>query len=436
MNVGRLSRVATPQRFKAVSAVLVSRFAGTAFQLGFTVLVARALGADGAGYVFTWLAWSIFAAALLSLGTPAFVVREVAAIRDAERLAMGRLYLQISLAAAAAALAITAATALAPALIPEPYRGLALLAVASGHAILMLEVASSALIAMRRESVGIFLRFVGPPLAMCLLLLAFVAAGSVPSIPVIVAGYVGTALCAAAVSQLLYRRWTGSLTRSSPSASATKRRGLWSINVVNALHLGFPFLVLPYFADAREIAFFAIGYRIGNVAQTAGVALASYFSPRFARAHRNDDVASLRKLFVASQALSLVILAPLLVFLTPLGPVVLRLFGSEFAGAWAFVAIPAGARLLIAGCGLTEQFLAMTHNERIEIAVSLCALLVLAPVGLAAVRSYGALGLCVAFYGVSVLKYAVTCLASLAVLYRPAPLATQAPLETPPISRV
>jgi len=223
--------------------------------------------------------------------------------------------------------------------------------------------------------------------------------------------------------------------RSAPARTRATRGRLWSINVVNALYMGLPFFFLPYFAHAREIAYFAIGYRITNVAQTASVALGVYFAPRFARAERDRDERDLRRLFHASQIASVAILAPLAVFLTPLGPVALRLFGSEFAGAWVYLAIPTAARLLIAGCGLTEQFLAMTHNESREVAVSSVALVVLAVVSFAAVRSYGTIGLCAAFYGVSVGKFAIACLVSLMVLYHDAPLDSAIPTDAHQPSR-
>jgi O-antigen/teichoic acid export membrane protein len=408
--------VAIRRRFKALSAVLVWRFTGTILQFVFTILVARALGAAASGYVFTCMAWSIFTAALLSLGAPAFVLREASRLGATGRVALGALYGKISLAAALAIAAIAAFKAVAPDLLVAPYDHLLLLAVLAGYAILLLEVTTSALIGIRREHEGILLRFVCPPLALCVLLVACGTVSTTPSVDVIVATYVVTVGALALVADRLYRAWAGPR-REASTADAITRRRLWSINVVNALYSGLPFFVLPYFAQPREIAHFAIGYRLTSVAQTASVALGSYFSPRFARAHEQGNARSLRLLFHASQAASLALIAPLAVFLSPLGETVLDLFGKDFDGAWVYLAVPVVARLLIAGCGLTEQFLAMTHNERREVAASSVALVVLAFVGVVAAAKHGALGMSVAFYGISVVKYFATCVASLVTIY-------------------
>jgi O-antigen/teichoic acid export membrane protein len=406
-------------RVTALAIVLASRFSGTILQLAFTVLLARALGAQDSAYAFTWMAWSVFAAALLSFGAPAFVLRQVSSIGTGGRVSLGRLYGQIAGAGVVAACVVAFLGAAVPGWMPAPYDHLVLLAAVTGCALLILEVTTSALIGIRREREAIFLRFVCPPLSLCLLLLGFIALARAPSIDAIVGTNVSVLLVLAVIGHRQYRRRVSpALATSSRRSTAATRKRLWSINVVNALYMVFPFVVLPYYAPAHEIAHFAIGYRLTTVAQTVSVALGSYFSPRFVSAHCNRDAGNLRLLFHYSQIASVAVLLPFVVFLSPYGAAILTLFGEEFAGAWIYLAVPAAARLLIAGCGLTEQFLTMTRHEPSELLASTVALALLVTVALPVAGVHGVLGVCFVFYGLSVLKYFMTCAASLLTLYR------------------
>ena len=137
-----------------------------------------------------------------------------------------------------------------------------------------------------------------------------------------------------------------------------------------------------YFAAARLVALVALG--------TFAVSVVS--GRRFALHHARGETQELAAHVRASTQWTFCGSLVLVLFLAPAGPLLLSLFGRDFAAAWPALVILGCGLLARAACGQAEELLAVTGHERTNARIAIiCAVIAVAGCFIAA-SSFGLIG--------------------------------------------
>jgi O-antigen/teichoic acid export membrane protein len=125
-------------------------------------------------------------------------------------------------------------------------------------------------------------------------------------------------------------------------------------------------LMLGLYSSASDVGLYAIARRITFASSLILIAVSSVIGPRFARYHANHDLAALqgaaRRGTRALLWLAILITLPLVLLRDP----ILASFGNEFAEASTVMIILAAAQFVALATGPVAQLLMMTGNERLH----------------------------------------------------------------------
>jgi O-antigen/teichoic acid export membrane protein len=158
---------------------------------------------------------------------------------------------------------------------------------------------------------------------------------------------------------------------------------LWGASIAQQIGDWYGLAVAAQMLGAAEAGLYRLAAQIAGALQIISVALFSVFSAQISTAFHANDRAQAARLARTAARMSTAIALPLAAVLLISGPWLLAQFGEGFAGAWpAMVILIIGqlAFTLTGPCGLV---LAMSGNERINLAISITgtlALLVTTPI--------------------------------------------------------
>jgi O-antigen/teichoic acid export membrane protein len=134
---------------------------------------------------------------------------------------------------------------------------------------------------------------------------------------------------------------------------------------------------------AEEAGLYRLAAQIAGALQIISVALFSVYSAQISTAFHADDRAQAARLARTAARMSTAIALPLAAVLLISGPWLLAQFGEGFAGAWPALVILITGQLAFTLTGPCGLVLAMSGNERINLAISITgtlALLVTTPI--------------------------------------------------------
>ncbi|MFN2371623.1 MAG: flippase [Candidatus Krumholzibacteriia bacterium] len=349
------------------------RVVGAVVGFGFNVLLARALGADGAGIYFLALTVTTIAAVVARLGLDNTMLRRVAAAVDrgdwAEAAGVYRTAMGMSLVGGAALAAVL--FLLTPLLAEHVFR---LPDLAPTLRIMVLAVPVFALLTLQAEAVkarkqvaaATFLQGVGVPLVgLAALGLLFVRIDS----PVWVASvYLGSTALNLALGTVIWRRgrrgFAGAPVPVAPRTLLASSLPLMNVAVLALVTSWASTLALGLWATAADIGHFGAAQRCAVLTSFILVAVSSIAAPKFAALHEQGRTAELRRLVRQSAGLTFALSSPVLLVLVLAPRTVMGLFGEGFAAAGPLLVILAAGQYVNAFTGTVGHLLMMTGLEK------------------------------------------------------------------------
>jgi O-antigen/teichoic acid export membrane protein len=351
------------------------RLTGKALAFGFNVLLARLLGARGAGIYYLALTSVTIAAVVGRMGLDNALLRFTAshaarrewdrvagAYRRGVRLAVGT-SLIVTLLVAANARWIAERIFLEPSL----YRPLQLMAVAITP-LTLVTLHAEALRGLKKIALSMLVYFdgVGISAASIVLLALF---GTRFGVNGAVAAYAGAALIIFLLSVLLWRGVTSHL-RGLAGRFDTRLLVATSIPlfIVTSMDIVINMadtVALGIWADSEAVGVYNVARRIALLTSFGLIAINNIVAPKFAELYAQGEIKTLGKLARNAAALTMLLTAPLL-FLLILAPAwVLGLFGAEFTTGTTILTILAIGQFINAATGSVGYLLIMTGHEKL-----------------------------------------------------------------------
>ncbi|WP_415182080.1 oligosaccharide flippase family protein [Phaeovulum sp.] len=390
--------------FRGAVVAFVLRGIGAGLAFALNIVIARLLGAEGAGPYFIALSVTVIGSVIVRVGLDNSLLRFVSAgvalqdwgrVRSVFRLAMG--VTLASSGALALGLMVFAAPLAAqvfdrPALVgPLRYAGAA--------------IVSFSIMSLLSEALK-GLKLIGPSMLVAGAL--YPLFGLVLIWPMVhllgpdgasATYFVATAL-AAAVGWWFWRR--GFVTHDTPAVFGWAElwdscRPLWLMSVVTRAILPWaPVFLLGFWGSGDQAGIFGAATRVALLVSFLLVSVNTILAPKLSELFVRDEVATLRRL-ANRMTLGLCILtSPLFALLIFQGSAVMRLFGPEFAQGGAVLAILAVGQAVTVASGAAGQILMMTGNERIMGDLSLGACAVLLGLSWLLIPAYGMVGAAIA----------------------------------------
>jgi O-antigen/teichoic acid export membrane protein len=362
-----------------------------------TAVVVRVFGPGDAGAFFTVVGLVTIAGSLCCLGTDSGLVwalprRTLGVTGDAARLLPLALAPTVALALAVAAAGVIAAPVLAAALLDDGPDGTTLirLAFVGVPVVVVATIMLAAVRATRTISTYAGLNLVAVPAARPLLIGAMAVAGW-PVVPAL-AGWLLPLAVAAVVAALLLVGPLGLARGATLRPTAGDRRWFWSFALPRALSTAIDagsmwvgVLLTSALASQAEAGVFGAvcRYALAGLLVMQGLRVAA--GPQLSRllgAERRREAAQIYR----RTTLVIVLLSwPAYLLLAAFAPAFLGLFGAEFTGYGAPMAVLAAGMLVNVGVGLVQTVLLMSGNSRghllaagcgLALNVSLCVLLI------------------------------------------------------------
>ena len=380
------------------------RVSGAALALVFNLVLARYLGADGAGVYLLALTVVTVGTVVSRLGLDNVLVRFVATYKALDDWAsvrgVHRTALRTSgvVAAATTALLVAGAPFLSSTLFGKPELTLPLQLLSL--AILPMTVAllqGEALKGIERIVPSQFIHWVMLPA--CLLLMSWVVlprwgpAGGA-------AAYVISACCTAGLSGTLWRRSvrrTTRATRSYPTGELLRVSTplMWATSL-NMVMTWVGMVTLGVFASTSEVGVFGVASRLSVLVGFGVVAVNSVASPRFAALHAQGRTGELRRMVALTGGVMALAAGPVVVAVLILAEPILTLFGPEFVGGATPLRLLCLGQAALVATGPATPLLMMTgHESQVRNAIGIAAVVAVL-LNAALVPDFGVVGAAVA----------------------------------------
>ena len=359
---------------RGTSLALGLRILGRAFGFGFNVLLARLLGAEGAGVYYLALTCTTIATVFGRLGLDNALLRYVAAASatgDWDQVA-GVYRQAVRIAGMASGAASFLLFVLAPWIAASIFREPALAAPLRVMAFAVIPASlvnlqAESLKAVRRAGLATFLQGAAPSV-FCLLLLSalWTKAGEPAQVALIYTvsmfGVFGLGI------------WFWS--RSAPEARG--RRGyfegqrlmttalplLW-ISSMNLLMSFTDTIMLGIWTETQQVGLYNVAARIALLTTFILVAVNTMVAPKFAAFYEREDRSALGRIARQSATIATLFALPALIILIVWPAPVLSIFGAEFMAASTTLTILAVGQFINVATGSVGYLLMMTGHERI-----------------------------------------------------------------------
>ena len=123
-------------------------------------------------------------------------------------------------------------------------------------------------------------------------------------------------------------------------------------------------ILVSILAGPAQAGVYAVATRLVKVSSIADYALRVALSTRLSAALATGDVDAVRRIYELGTRLLVALVWPYLAVLLVFGDVAARVFGGDFAGATALVAILAGGMAVVAGAGSLQSVLLLSGLSR------------------------------------------------------------------------
>ncbi|MBW3138226.1 oligosaccharide flippase family protein [Ferrimonas balearica] len=208
------------------------------------------------------------------------------------------------------------------------------------------------------------------------------------------------AVTAVSIGALLYWRSYADPAWSAPEAYVISEatgplKSMFLIILMGQLTMWAGQLILGAFASAEDVALFASAQRTALLTSFVLIAVNAIAAPKFAEFYRKNDLAGLRSTAIFSGRLMSLIAVPTLLVMLIGAPWLMSLFGDEFTKAALLLQVLAIGQFINVISGSVGYLLQMTGHERAlrnNMVVSTLIVVVLGPLS---VHLYGAAGMAV-----------------------------------------
>lgn len=181
-------------------------------------------------------------------------------------------------------------------------------------------------------------------------------------------------------------------------------RSMWLVGVLGSAASNIPLLFAAMLLDPVSVAITGISYRICNLPMTVVSALGAYYAPMIREAYLRRDLRLMRGELKESQWLGALLVFPVLLAAILFPDLTLGLFRIHNSHAVVVLRIFAFAQLVIASCGVCEQYLSMLGRATLAFRISLVACLLIAVSSWTSAANWGVIGLALAWTTFSALR--------------------------------
>lgn len=400
---------------------MIVRILGIALNLGVLATVAKVGGASVLGITVTLGGMSFVLGTIYSVGLPTYVLRAVtdALVHENYPLALAEYCrslrwinaVSLSCLAVIAALALSQQYFLAPGALGVLGRVELLALGTAGWATALQFAGLSLLRALRLPSGSALLQFSTPPIFLGLCMIGAWAVSSELTVSTGALAFAIASWCNAALTLYWGRRLIHSARRPTLLQALPwgEIRSMWLLGMMSSIASNLPLIIGALFLSTLELAALGVPFRICNIPATIVAALGAYYAPRIREAHvLNESGGGVGEL-KESQWLGTALVLPLLVVAVSAPLPVLGVFEIKSEVAVLLLRIFAFAQIIIAGCGVSEQYLMMQGRSLFAAKITfVCSVLCL---GLAIFGGYywGAIGLGLAWAIMAIIKQVTLC---------------------------
>jgi O-antigen/teichoic acid export membrane protein len=358
-----------------VAIVLVALVAGALFTFLFSVLLARLIGASGAGLYFIGLAIVDISVTIARLGLETAVLRFASIAHNrGDRGSLAALYRK----------SLVLALIMAIAIVPGVWFIVSHLPLGGDRAgdlraalpLLMLAVPAVSVLGLQAEffkgigapGTGTFVQSVFPPLALIVggISLWWLTAVTFKSV---VITYVAVAFVSAVFALVACNRCLPGIWRE-PGQFGTRLllRTSLPLLMVTSMNLVMGWsdiLVLGLWSDPKQVGIYGVSRGLAGLTSFVLNAVNSVTAPQFATLHAHGQTADIAKVAQQSAFWMLVVVAPAILVLLSAPELVLQIFGPSFQeGVWALRILCVG-QLVNVGTGSVGYLLMMTGHEKL-----------------------------------------------------------------------
>ncbi|MFQ5738306.1 MAG: flippase [Acidobacteriota bacterium] len=357
---------------EGASVSFVLRALATGLSFAFNLLLARLLGAEGAGLYYLALSVTAIGGVLGRLGLPNALLRFSAghaAKEEWDKLAgLYREGMRTTVLASVAAMALVLITApqIAELLFSEP-------ALAAPLRLISLSILPSNLLSLHSELLrglrkireALLVQAVGVPLISA----PFLAwLGSSWGVMGAVTAYLGATVLALCLGAAVWRRTTPQLRGLSGEFDRrllvrTSLPMFW-VAVTSLMVTWTDTILLGVWQDSESVGIYGIAVRLSALTSFILVAVNTVAAPKFAALYAQNDLRLLGSLARRTTTLMTLLATPLLILFMLVPHWVLRLFGPEFQAGGVALAILAVGQFVNVATGSVGYLLIMCGHER------------------------------------------------------------------------
>lgn len=145
---------------------------------------------------------------------------------------------------------------------------------------------------------------------------------------------------------------------------------LWGVGIANNIGDWYGLAVAAQMLGAADAGIYRVAAQIAATLQIISIAIFSVYSAKISTAFHADNLAEVARLARTSVRLSTVTAVPAAALLMVASPFVLDQIGAEFAEAFSLIAILVIGQLAFTLTGPCGLVLAMSGNERINLAIT------------------------------------------------------------------
>ena len=388
---------------------LFNRAAGSIAKFVMNLVVARALGAEGAGLFFLFLAWMNVLGVLGGLGLPMYTLRSVSVLEDGEedhpeshRFVSAALKVALAAGAVMATIVVLSSGFLANLLLPSTDLTYIIRAAAiAGVGVVTLNIFTQALTGRGQIVAAMHLENTIIPLGVISSLAVALFLGRKSSPELMVGVYLAALLAAVLLARWFWlRRLRERLDRENTAAPVhlqpREMASFWGMGVASVMANNVAILALPLFATPADIGLYGIAWRMATMSVTILDALGNVFGPAFARRYARKDAAGLRNELLMSQLYSVLAFAPFVIIFVFFARPILNVIGEDFIAARQFLMILLVGQLFNSATGLAGLLLSMTHRQQVTSSVTLGQAFLTAALVFVLGSEYGGLGVAIA----------------------------------------
>ena len=353
---------------------LFMKVLSTSLNFAFSVVVARTLGAYGAGTFFLVLTLITITSVLSRLGLDNALLRFTAISADSgDWGAVRSLYRQgLGMAMAVSFLLTLILFWMAPWLAVQVFDDSALISplrwmglATIPHALLWLQ--AEMLKGLKRISLSMFIQSVGLPLFALIFIpilgntfgvFGAIWAYGISTLITATIGFIFWNFCLASHSRRIKCFSTKKLLKSSLP--------LYIGSIMNLIINWTPTILLGMWADSAQVGIFSTAQRTSALTSFVLVAANSISAPKFATLHKRGDLEGLSR--TAKHTTKLIILAatPILFIFIVCPSMIMSIFGNEFKDGWLLLVVMSLGQFINVITGPVGYLLMMSGNEKIH----------------------------------------------------------------------